>query len=80
MEVDCSTGRDVEAAGRDTMGKVLTLSVGTWERGWTRGARRARGALPPFVSDTRGALRSRRPRWPNNTVPLRTLGRAREHP
>ena len=67
-------------AGRDATGQVLTLSVGTWEGGWTRGAGRARGALPPLVSNTRGALRSGRPRRPNDTVPLGTLGSAREHP
>lgn len=58
----------------------LTLSVGAWEGGLTGGAGRARGALPPLISNTRGALRSRRPWRPSDTVPLGTLGSAREHP
>lgn len=66
-------------AGRDT-GQVLTLSVGTWERGWPGGAGRAWGALPPFVANARGSLWPRRPWWPNNAVPFGTLDSVKEHP
>lgn len=66
-------------AGWNAVEQVLTLSVGTWKGGWPRWTRRARGTLPPLVSDTRGTLRSWRPWWPNNTVPLGTLGSVREH-
>lgn len=67
------------AVGRGA-GKALTWSVGAWEGGWPGGAGRARRALPPLVSDAGGSLRSGRPRWPNDAVPLGTLGGAREHP
>lgn len=73
------TSRNTGDAGRDVTEQVLTLSVGTWEGGWPGRTRGARGALPPLVSNTRGTLRSWRPRWPNDTVPLGTLGSVREH-
>lgn len=68
-----------QGVGRGT-GQALTWSVGAREGGRPGGAGRARRALPPLVSDAGGSLWSGRPWWPNDAVPLGTLGDVREDP